>query len=142
MFYDASAFDQDLGWCVDDGVDPGDGAPFKTSRHPVRPTSCGVMQCTTSPTARQPTSKYWGNGHGWCMSGLDELIGITSDANACWTMCEDEYGPASWPSTGPPASATARDDCQCMEDHCDAGNLPCHARLFRSASRTIAQAMQ
>jgi hypothetical protein len=42
MFISASAFDQDLGWCVDDDVDLG-GAFYNT---PCESTSCGVKQVT------------------------------------------------------------------------------------------------
>ena len=69
------------------------------------------------------SSKYWGNGNGWCMSGLDELIGMTSDANACWTMCEDEYGSGlvaiDWSADN--GECYCQNDCQCMEDLQDAG---------------------
>ena len=40
MFYRASAFDQDLGWCVDNGVDLTD-AFYNTL---CASTSCGVTQ--------------------------------------------------------------------------------------------------
>ena len=40
MFYSAYAFDQDLGWCVDNGVDL-TGAFDNT---PCASTSCGVTQ--------------------------------------------------------------------------------------------------
>ena len=46
MFYSASAFDQDLGWCVDDDVSL-DGAFGET---PCEATSCGVIQGTCAPT--------------------------------------------------------------------------------------------
>jgi hypothetical protein len=40
MFYRASAFDQDLGWCVDNGVDLTDAF----DETPCEATSCGVTQ--------------------------------------------------------------------------------------------------
>jgi len=40
MFYRASAFDQDLGWCVDDGVDMSHTFHFT----PCASTRCGVTQ--------------------------------------------------------------------------------------------------
>ena len=46
MFYGASAFDQDLGWCVDDDVSL-NGAFDDT---PCEATSCGVIQGTCAPT--------------------------------------------------------------------------------------------
>ena len=43
MFHEASAFDQDLGWCVDDDVIfENDGGPFDGT--PCESTSCGVKQ--------------------------------------------------------------------------------------------------
>ena len=39
MFYYASAFDQDLGWCLDDGVDLGD---YAFSYSGCESTWCGV----------------------------------------------------------------------------------------------------
>ena len=44
MFHYASAFDQDLGWCVDDDVSLTDAFAFV----PCASTSCGVTQgsCT------------------------------------------------------------------------------------------------
>ena len=40
MFYEASAFDQDLGWCVADGVN----LNFAFYNTPCASTSCGVTQ--------------------------------------------------------------------------------------------------
>ena len=51
MFYDALAFDQDLGWCVDNGVD----LAIAFYETPCESTSCGVTQvdgaCAPSPAA-------------------------------------------------------------------------------------------
>ena len=59
----------------------------------------------------------WGTGNGWCSSDLDELIGSTSDASACWTMCKNTYGSdlvaIDWTPDG---ECYCQDDCQCMED--------------------------
>ncbi len=59
----------------------------------------------------------WGTGNGWCSSDLDEYVGSTSDAGACWTMCEDRYGSdlvaIDWSPVG---DCYCQDDCQCMED--------------------------
>ena len=49
MFGHASAFDQDLGWCVDDGVDL--GAAFDDT--PCESTSCGVEVKTLMASARR-----------------------------------------------------------------------------------------
>ena len=61
MFYSASAFDQDLGWCVDDDVD----LDYAFSNTPCASTSCGVKQVaggcaptpapTPAPTTPAPT---------------------------------------------------------------------------------------
>jgi len=49
MFYSASAFDQDLGWCVDDDVDLSGAYDY----NPCASTSCGVKQvaggCAPTP---------------------------------------------------------------------------------------------
>ena len=52
MFYGASAFDQDLGWCVDDGVDLTDAF----GGTPCASTSCGVVQMDNCPTPK-PTPR-------------------------------------------------------------------------------------
>ena len=55
MFHDASAFNQSLGWCVDDGVSL--GGAFEGT--PCESTSCGVKQvaggCAPSPAPTSPT---------------------------------------------------------------------------------------
>jgi hypothetical protein len=65
IFYDASAFDQDLGWCVDDGVvlvtEYCDGCSAFDGTQCVS-TSCGVKQVaggcapTPAPTTPAPTT--------------------------------------------------------------------------------------
>ena len=45
MFYGASAFDQDLGWCVDDDVD----LYIAFDNTPCASTSCGVTQGNCPP---------------------------------------------------------------------------------------------
>ena len=45
MFYSASAFDQDLGWCVADGVN----LDFAFTNTPCASTSCGVTQGSCPP---------------------------------------------------------------------------------------------
>ena len=56
MFHYASAFDQDLGWCVGDDVfDPyGEGNTMQDafSGSPCASTSCGVCLLYTSPSPR------------------------------------------------------------------------------------------
>ena len=58
MFRSASAFNQDLGWCVDDGVDLGNAFLYT----PCASTSCGVTQVadggapTPAPTTSAPTT--------------------------------------------------------------------------------------
>ena len=54
------------------------------------------------------------------MSMLDKEIGSTSDANACWTMCEDEYGSGLVAIDWSAGECYCQNDCQCMEDHYDA----------------------
>ena len=49
MFWEATAFDQDLGWCVDDDVDfdsEGEGFTFQDAFEDTQcaSTSCGVMR--------------------------------------------------------------------------------------------------
>ena len=49
MFWEATAFDQDLGWCVDDDVDfdsEGEGSTFQDAfaGTPCASASCGVVQ--------------------------------------------------------------------------------------------------
>ena len=60
---------------------------------------------------------YWAVGSGWCSSDLDEYVGDTSDASACWTTCEGRYGSdlvaIDWTPDG---ECYCQDDCQCMED--------------------------
>ncbi len=60
---------------------------------------------------------YWAVGNGWCSSDLDDYVGDTSDASACWTMCENTYGSdlvaIDWTPDG---ECWCQDDCQCMED--------------------------
>ena len=60
MFYDASAFDQDLGWCVDDNV----GLSIAFRNTPCASTSCGITQVaggcapTPAPTTPAPTATF------------------------------------------------------------------------------------
>ena len=58
MFYGASAFDQDLGWCVGDGVSLSsvfDGTPCAS-------TSCGVQwQCLMSDSSIRTAVTAWFN---------------------------------------------------------------------------------
>ena len=60
---------------------------------------------------------YWAVGSGWCSSDLDEYVGDTSDASACWTTCEARYGSdlvaIDWTPDG---ECYCQDECQCMED--------------------------
>merc|ERR1719240_865112 len=52
MFGSASAFDQDLGWCVDNDVDLDDAF----GGTPCASTSCGVVQMDNCPTPK-PTPR-------------------------------------------------------------------------------------
>ena len=60
MFYDASAFDQDLSWCVDDNV----GLSIAFRNTPCASTSCGITQVaggcapTPAPTTPAPTATF------------------------------------------------------------------------------------
>ena len=51
MFYDASAFDQDLGWCVDDDVN----LDYAFSYSGCASTSCGVVRCPTKENNKEQT---------------------------------------------------------------------------------------
>ena len=50
------------------------------------------------------------------MSDLDKMIGSTSDAGACWTMCENTYADLVAIDWTPDGECWCQDDCQCMED--------------------------
>ena len=65
---------------------------------------------------RHTVNGDWGTGNGWCSSDLDELIGSTSDANACWTMCESRYVDLVAIDWTPDGECWCQNDCQCMED--------------------------
>ena len=56
----ASAFDQDLGWCVAEGVSLYDA--FATGRYgpapPCGPTTCGVVQVADVADCPTPARKY------------------------------------------------------------------------------------
>ena len=54
MFWGASAFDQDLGWCVDDDGNPYFMA-FAFSGTPCESTSCGVRQGDACAPTLAPT---------------------------------------------------------------------------------------
>ena len=59
MFSSASAFDQDLGWCVGDGVDFDSNEDFDTFQDAFAgtkcaSTSCGVVQSSNCPPAPTP----------------------------------------------------------------------------------------
>jgi len=64
MFSGAKAFDQDLGWCVDDDVDldddvvelPGTGGAFDETK--CASTSCGVVQVADVADCPTPARKY------------------------------------------------------------------------------------
>ena len=78
--------------------------------------SKGSRRLRSNPVPWPITYTDWGTGNGWCMSDLDELIGSTSDANACWTMCKNTHGSdlvaIDWTPDG---ECYCQDDCQCME---------------------------
>ena len=131
MFWEAYSFDQVLGWCVDNGVYM-DSAFGSTA---CESTACGVVQggCTQAPT-----TNYWGTGNGWCSSDLDELIGSTSDASACWTMCENTYGSdlmaIDWTPDG---ECYCQDDCQCtLAGSCMSAKVCIGQTRRRIAART------
>ena len=79
------------------------------------PDSSGYMSCVLA-TRTGISYNDWGTGNGWCSSDLDELIGSTSDANACWTMCEDRYADLVAIDWTPDGECWCQNDCQCMED--------------------------
>ena len=85
--------------------------------------SCGTNECVEAKNYDEAGCKAgkmlrdWGTGNGWCSSDLDQYVGDTSTASACWTMCEDRYGSdlvaIDWTPDG---ECYCQDDCQCMED--------------------------
>ena len=84
MFYYASAFDQDLGWCVDNGVDL-TNAFYNT---PCASTSCGVRQgdaCapTLAPTPA-PTPGALGSDSAKARSATFCLVAIFLGAAFSW----------------------------------------------------------
>ena len=76
MFFEASAFDQDLGWCVDDNVDLNE-AFYDT---PCESMSCGVTQAaggcapTPAPTTPAPTPSALGSDGASALSVALSLI--------------------------------------------------------------------
>jgi hypothetical protein len=46
----------------------------------------------TEPVSPIEGTKQWGASMGWCDSDLDHEIGFADDVEACWRMCEAEYG--------------------------------------------------
>ena len=73
----------------------------------------------------EPPPKDWGaEGAGWCDSDLDEGVGATVSAQACWDKCVDTYGAdvikaIDWWS----GECVCQNDCKCMEDQ---GNEEIH----------------
>ena len=69
----------------------------------------------------EPPPKDWGaEGAGWCDSDLDEGVGTTVSAQACWDKCVDTHGvdvikAIDWWS----GECWCQDDCRCMEDQGD-----------------------
>ena len=64
MFFGASAFDQDLGWCVDDDVD----LTYAFSGTQCASTSCGVVQNAAGTCAPTPAPTISPAPTGWFSS--------------------------------------------------------------------------
>jgi len=81
--------------------------------------ACGTdcSDCGSRASCGTSGTNDWGTGNGWCSSDLDDHVGDTSTASACWTMCENTYGSdltaIDWTPDG---ECYCQDDCQCMED--------------------------
>ena len=75
------------------------------------------LETGTDCSSQYSKTSYWEAGSGWCSSDLDEYVGDTSTASACWTECEGRYGSdlvaIDWTPDG---ECYCQDDCQCMED--------------------------
>ena len=72
MFYGAYAFDQDLGWCVDDDVD----LRFAFRATPCESTSCGVTQGDCASWFGSSSQKSNGDGVADKMMTLVVLAGL------------------------------------------------------------------
>ena len=75
------------------------------------------LETGTDCSSKYSKTNYWEAGSGWCSSDLDQYVGDTSTASACWTECEGRYGSdlvaIDWTPDG---ECYCQDDCQCMED--------------------------
>ena len=109
----ADTCDNTCGYAYDGDCDDGQpGSDYSICACGTDCSDCGSRaSCDTSGT------NDWGTGNGWCSSDLDDHVGDTSTASACWTMCKDRYGSdlvaIDWTPDG---ECYCQDDCQCMED--------------------------
>ena len=83
----ADTCDNTCGYAYDGDCDDGQpGSDYSICACGTDCSDCGSRaSCDTSGT------NDWGTGNGWCSSDLDDHVGDTSTASACWTMCENTY---------------------------------------------------
>ena len=109
----ADTCDNTCGYAYDGDCDDGQpGSDYSICACGTDCSDCGSRaSCDTSGT------NDWGTGNGWCSSDLDDHVGDTSTASACWTECEGRYGSdlvaIDWTPDG---ECYCQDDCQCMDD--------------------------
>ena len=111
----ADTCDNTCGYAYDGDCDDGQpGSDYSICACGTDCSDCGSRaSCDTSGT------NDWGTGNGWCSSDLDDHVGDTSTASACWTMCENTYSDLVAIDWTPDGECWCQDDCQCMEDSFD-----------------------
>ena len=114
----ADTCDNTCGYAYDGDCDDGQpGSDYSICACGTDCSDCGSRaSCDTSGT------NDWGTGNGWCSSDLDDHVGDTSTASACWTMCENTYADLVAIDWTPDGECWCQNDCQCMED-ADDGNI-------------------
>ena len=115
--HDGSAGDYVNGWRI--GGSTSVNSPVEGANAPSLPDSTSWSCHVKDESTTEASYNDWGTGNGWCSSDLDELIGSTSDASACWTMCENTYADLVAIDWTPDGECWCQDDCQCMEDSFD-----------------------
>ena len=93
------------------------GTATTVSRAVITPSARVARTAATAARGSCDTSgtNDWGTGNGWCSSDLDDHVGDTSTASACWTMCEIRTPTVATDWT-PDGECWCQNDCQCMED--------------------------
>ena len=112
--HDGSAGDYVNGWRI--GGSTSVNSPVEGANAPSLPDSTSWSCHVKDESATEASYIDWGTGNGWCSSDLDEWIGSTSDANACWTMCENYYPFLVAIDWTPDGECYCQDDCRCMDD--------------------------